>query len=341
MYFIQGFLCVKNSSNAIPFLKKLRNTSTEADATTLTILDKLMTTTKSMPTFKTKTKTLNTQPSPVLPSPIVKSSTDAQGPKDKYLVIGIPTVGRINVCYVINTLKELIAGLDEDDKNRILIIVFLADFMQQINDNIKEQIDITFPRESNRLIQCIVAPRAFYPARFDLVTPFGGNSEAKTYWIGKQSLDFAFLWQYCYKLGYRFYLHLEDDVSAQPGYFKIIKEFIHKHQSKNWSMLEFGDQGSIGLLYRSSHLHRLHKFSYIFAWSYPINILIRQFNDFHLHGNSLWSKLNPPLFRHVGIISSFQSQKFKRQTNSFYQNSSFPPVDVIGPGHRKPNRQSK
>lgn len=333
--FISDPLCpVKHHSTTYPYKENVSIKTTKVSTTSPT-KNMLRIAEYGAITVTNQVTPANLAAKPTVPLPNIKFiGTDpvvtyAQHLKEKFLLIGIPTIGRININYLIDTLKGLIEGLDEDDKSRILIIVFMADFNQDVNNYMKELIEVTFPRHVNKIIHCIRAPRSFYPKNMDF-PPLWEHGILKTNWLGKQSLDYAFLWEYCYKWGFKYYLHLEDDVQSQHGYFKKIERFVNKHQSKNWSVLELGDQGSIGMLYRSSHLRNLHKFTWIFSWFYPVSTLIRQFNEFHLYGNPEWAKLKPALFQHIGSVSSFQGQKSQKVNSQalFHQNFNFPP-DVL------------
>lgn len=146
-------------------------------------------------------------------------------------------------------------------------------------------------------------------------------------------MDYAFLFRYAKDLG-QYYLQIEDDVSTANGYLKKIKDFITKHEERKWSILEFGARGFIGMMYRCTDLERLSIFVKLYYWVSPIDLLFRQYNEFHLNGNPQWPRLNPPLFRHVGAFSSLDGQVRKLEDmkgstgRRIYKDSDNPPAKV-------------
>lgn len=224
-----------------------------------------------------------------------------------FLVVGVPSVKRDKANYLVQTLQELVNGLDESEKEEVLILVFATDFDPTSVLSIVEDVSRKFSNElDSGLIRVIKAPHSFYPKLNKLPQLYGDTPE-RVRWRSKQCLDYAFLFRYAKDLG-RYYLQIEDDVSSSNGYLKKIKDFIKKHEERKWSILEFGARGFIGMMYRSSDLQRLSLFVKLYYWVSPIDLLFRQFNEFHLNGNPQWPRLRPPIFRHVGAFSSLDGQ---------------------------------
>ena len=71
-----------------------------------------------------------------------------------------------------------------------------------------------------------------------------------------------------------YYIQLEDDVIAAPGFVPAIKDYIYKQKS-HWAVLEFSELGFIGKLFRSTDLPKLTKFMMTFYEEQPIDWLIR------------------------------------------------------------------
>jgi alpha-1,3-mannosylglycoprotein beta-1,4-N-acetylglucosaminyltransferase C len=121
-------------------------------------------------------------------------------------------------------------------------------------------------------------------------------------------------------------------VSISKGYLKKMKSFISSNQHRKWSILEFGARGFIGMMYRTDDLGRLSAFVKMYHWVFPIDILFRHFNDFHLDGNPSWLRRQPPLFRHIGTFSSLHGQVRQLEdievTQRIYKDSSNPDANI-------------
>lgn len=248
-----------------------------------------------------------------------------------FLVVGVPTRKRPKASYLVQTLRELIEGLDDNEKNEVVIVVLITDFDPYSILSVQNEILNAFLKEiSSGLLQVIRAPKSFYPS-LDKLPPLWRDKPDRIRWRSKQCLDYAFLFNYSKDLG-QYYLQVEDDVSTVKGYLKEIKGFIVANQNRSWSMLEFGSRGFIGMMYRTSELGHLATFVKMYFWVFPIDILYRQFNDFHLYGNPDWLKYRPPLFLHVGVFSSLDGQVRNLEdietSHRMYRDSSNPPAKV-------------
>ena len=227
-----------------------------------------------------------------------------------YLVIGIPTAHRKKAQYLTDSLEDLVRGLNESEKRQVVVIVFATDFEEELREAVVNSVARNFRKElQSGLIQVVEAPASSYPPLTN-IPPLWKDKPDRIRWRSKQCIDYAILFQYCSKLG-NFYLQLEDDISVDVGYLKVIKSFIEYNKNKTWSVLEFGARGFIGILYRASSLKRLSKFVQMYYWIWPVDILFRHFNDFNLHGNPSSARLNKTLFRHVGSYSSLEGQTRK------------------------------
>ncbi|XP_065655100.1 alpha-1,3-mannosyl-glycoprotein 4-beta-N-acetylglucosaminyltransferase A-like [Hydra vulgaris] len=223
--------------------------------------------------------------------------------KKSFLVMGVPTVYREKGFYIINTLQSLVNNLDKKDWDKVVIVVFVADFHQDYFQKVINHVKSNFSEEvSAGLIQVIQPSAFFYPSMKNIPTLYG-DSITRTIWRSKSIFYYAFLFYYCADLA-QFYIQLEDDIIAEENYLDKISEFIKN--SEDWTILEFGARGFIGMTYRSEHLKLLSKFVRFAYWTMPVDWIFRYFNDLFLNGKS--HKTKSPIFKHVGQFSSLDGQ---------------------------------
>lgn len=134
-----------------------------------------------------------------------------------------------------------------------------------------------------------------------------GDKPERVKWRSKQSLDYSYLYYYCKDMA-DYFVQLEDDIDAVPGYIKKMKAFIKLNSKNRWSVLEFGSRGFIGMTYRGEHLASLAKFVRFFYWLMPVDWLFRHYNDMYLYHRSKRYVLRPSIFKHVGKFSSLVGQ---------------------------------
>lgn len=226
------------------------------------------------------------------------------------IVIGIPTVMRITSHYLSSTLKHLVDYLSHNETKQCHIVVFSADFNESENQKIAQFIKTKFKKEIDAgLIEVIKPDKTYYPKLTGLPSLWKDKPD-RIFWRSKQCVDYSLLFAYCRYLG-KYYLQLEDDITVAPGYFNQIKNFIQAQGSTNWSNLEFGTTGFIGMLFKTKDLGRLALFVKMYYWVFPVDILFRHFNDVHLSGNKAHDVYSPPLFHHIGIESSLKGQTRK------------------------------
>ena len=231
-------------------------------------------------------------------------------PFSAFSVFGIPTVSRTKAYYIIDTVKTLIQNLSENEKNEVVIVIFIA---EQNNDYINKVIDDVTKEfkgdVENGLIQVITADPSYYP-NLNALPRLYGDSKDRVKWRSKQSLDYSFLYYYCIGIG-EYFVQLEDDIIAVENYLQKMKTFIGINKDKDWSVLEFGARGFIGMTYKGEVLSSLAKFVRFSYWVMPVDWLFRVYNDIYLHGNPVKFKLKPPIFKHIGKFSSLDGQTRK------------------------------
>ena len=158
-------------------------------------------------------------------------------------VIGIPTVKRDKQSYLIETIKSLIDNLNNDDLERLLIVIFIAEpFDIEYVRTTAHQLEKLYDKYiENGLIEIISPPIEFYPD-FDKLKLSLNDDKQRVKWRTKQNYDFTYLMMYSSIRG-KYYIQLEDDVVTKPGYIHIIETFINRQQNQEWFMLEYSSLG--------------------------------------------------------------------------------------------------
>ena len=157
------------------------------------------------------------------------------------------------------------------------------------------------------MIQVVTPNPGYYPRSYDKLPRMFGDKANRVKWRSKQSLDYSYLYYYCKDMA-DYFVQLEDDITAEPGYINKMKNYIKLNSDKRWSVLEFGSRGFIGMTYRGEHLASLAKFVRFFYWLMPVDWLFRHYNDMYLYHRSKRFILRPFIFKHVGKYSSLVGQ---------------------------------
>ncbi|EJW83186.1 MGAT4B protein [Wuchereria bancrofti] len=247
------------------------------------------------------------------------------------LVIGIPTVARLNQSYLIPTLQSLIGGMASSEIKMVTIIVLISDSKGPNSSFVKYQctsLQSEFPFELNSgLLTVIVPPNEWYSDLYS-VTPTFNDSPERMYWRTKQNLDYMYLMLYSQQRG-EYYLQLEDDVLAKPGYVSRIKKFIDGRMTDDWLMLEFSSLGFIGKLFRTSDLTLLLQFIAMFHKQKPVDWLLDLlFVNRYCHPEKSAKhcaeitkqhriRHRPSLFQHIGVHSSLAGKVQKLREKDF------------------------
>lgn len=239
--------------------------------------------------------------------------------RNSSIVIGIPTVQRDQKSYLIDTLKNLLENMSEDEKRVVTIVVFIAEPGFNAGRLITQEILSTFPEHCDSgLIEIISPPSNYYPDFQNLPITLNDSID-RIIWRSKQNLDYAFLMNYAAERS-GFYLQLEDDVVAKPGFVSSIKQFIDENSAENWLVLEFSELGFIGKLFRSSDLQDLATFFKLFFNYKPCDWLLPYFiSTRYCTGESgddscllihamLKIRRDTSLFQHVGTVSSLKGK---------------------------------
>ncbi len=203
------------------------------------------------------------------------------------------------------TLHSLVDETSLREKSETVVVIFLADFDTQYNENVVRNLTSSFLKYIDMgFFQIIQAAREFYPPLTGLKRNFK-DKPARVSWRSKQVIDFAFMFLYSQNIS-QYYMQLEDDVICAPNFVPQIKQYI-VHQRKHWAVLEFSELGFIGKLFKSTDLKKLAQFMMTFYEEQPVDWLIRYYRMAMAQHQILLRK--PTLFQHVGQLSSFDISK--------------------------------
>lgn len=227
-----------------------------------------------------------------------------------FLTIGIPTVQRVfknkTVSYLVETLNSLFTGISEEDLVDVLIVIFLADTEEAPREEVKSVLRSKFMKYLDmNLIHVIAAPASFYP-QLEGLTQTLKDSPERMYWRSKQSMDYAFIFHYCQGLS-QYYLHLEDDVTAEPNYMRQIRDFVARQGDAKWDVLTFSGWGFIGKLFQDKDLRKFARYITMFYNEMPVDWLLYLYSELQAGQSILGDKEHKgdsELFHHIGHQSS-------------------------------------
>lgn len=201
--------------------------------------------------------------------------------------------------------------MSEEEEEEVLIVIMIS---SSENKEYKEKVISDVERNFQEAIEkgniiVIEPPKQYYPNLKNVPRLYNDPME-RVEWRSRQAIDYSFLFYFSIDFG-KYFIQLEDDIEAVENFYEKMDELIEKHKNKEWSVIEFGSRGFIGMMYRNKHLLPLSKFTRFFYWVMPVDWLFRAFNDIVLFGNSREFKSLSPLFKHVGQHSSLNGQ-FRR-----------------------------
>lgn len=272
------------------------------------------------------------------------------------IVLGIPTVKRDKQSYLLETVDNLIANMDEDEQNETMIVIFIGETDHEYVTQVANSINTRFPTFIESGFIEIIAPAASYYPDMHRLRQTLNDSVERVKWRSKQNLDFAYLMAYTQPKG-AFYVQLEDDILTKKGFVSIIKNFaLEKTASKEhsqWFVLDFCQLGFIGKMFKSADLPWLITFFQMFYNEKPVDWLL-----YHLiytkvcsvekdaktckqEISKLWIHYKPSLFQHIGTTSSLKGkvQKLKDKQfgkiPTFYPHNNPPAVVKTGIQHYK------
>eukprot|EP01116_Phalansterium_solitarium_P010883 TRINITY_DN2632_c0_g1_i2.p1 TRINITY_DN2632_c0_g1~~TRINITY_DN2632_c0_g1_i2.p1 ORF type:complete len:458 (+),score=56.48 TRINITY_DN2632_c0_g1_i2:199-1374(+) len=246
-------------------------------------------------------------------------------------VVGIPVVMREidspagpqpGPIYVLETISEILRGVDAEQRKRLKIVLLLAEPNEAHLARLRSEIEGQFLGDINSgLIDLIVPPKGLY-LRLDDPCKLArnwGDSLLRVLWRSKQVLDTAYLMDYARFKG-DYYLHLEDDTpprNDRPWLRELEDWVVSKFKYRDdWGILKFFNCGSrgdaqvdpeykiggmIGLLFRSSSLEKLVPYLRENFDQEPIDWMVGSFTQ---KSNLKIVVHQPELVNHVGTVST-------------------------------------
>ena len=163
------------------------------------------------------------------------------------------------------------------------------------------------------------------------------DEEQRVRWRAKQSLDFAFLMEYCRYFG-EFYVQMEDDIAVSPRYLTDMVWWLREYfyRRGDWLTLSYYTSesykdrqeyspkqfyGFIGHLIRTEDLGKLAAFIRKNYDESPVDWLMADYIMKVVPTRKLYAH-SPSLFQHVGLISSLQGKMQLLRAANFDSGSS-------------------
>ena len=230
-----------------------------------------------------------------------------------FITIGIPTVFRQHAGnnYLKGTIASLLENCNQQDRQRIIIFVFLADLDIDKRLTMKSYIRREYSEHlASGLIVIFEVRREAYPPLQGLKQNFKDEPRRVT-WRSKQVCDFAFMFYVARNLS-QYYVQIEDDVVAAKDYVPKMDTFI-KSIKKPWVTLLVSELGFIGKVYNSKTLEPLARFLIMFYSEMPVDFLYIQFAKLLTYPDM--PLLKPTLFQHMGEYSSLILSKKQKINN--------------------------
>lgn len=272
------------------------------------------------------------------------------------IVLGIPTVKREKQSYLVETVDNLIANMDEEEQNDTMIVIFIGesdlDYVLHVANSINTRFSTSI---ESGFIEIISPTASYYPDMTKLRLTLNDSSE-RVKWRSKQNLDFVYLMAYAQPKG-AFYVQLEDDILTKKGFITIMKNFALEKTAKKeevqWFVLDFCQLGFIGKMFKSADLPWLITFFQMFYNDKPVdwllsNLIFTKVCSIEKDGKSckqdmskLWIHYKPSLFQHIGTTSSLKGKVQKLKDRQFgkipayYPHRNPPAVVKTGIQHYK------
>lgn len=242
-----------------------------------------------------------------------------------------------NTTYIFSTIDSLLDNANSTQKEQIVIIILLADFVQASRQKLSNALFRRYEEHfESGLIRTIQAPRDFYPDLEHLKITYH-HPMLRVKWRSKQNYDFAYLMLYSRNVA-QYYLQLEDDVTTVPNYIGLMEDFMTRY--KIFTCLEFSELGFIAKLFHSEDLEKLAKMLMLFYNEQPNDVTYLHFNELMLQFRRIVRR--PTLFQHHGYYSSL-SIKRRNATDMFFMgndpNFTLPVMRRASKGIRGPEAE--
>ncbi|XP_063294019.1 alpha-1,3-mannosyl-glycoprotein 4-beta-N-acetylglucosaminyltransferase C-like [Pelobates fuscus] len=223
----------------------------------------------------------------------------------RFFTIGISSVKRKKENYLLNTIHSIFNHSSPEELDQLLVVVYLANTKYTLNKKTSDELHLRFHTDidAGRLIVISSLPNA-YPTLEGLKRNYNDSPE-RVKFRSKQNIDYAFLVNFCANLS-NYYIMLEDDVTCSKNFLTSIKGHVDA-QKASWTTITFSNLGYIGKLYHNADLSKLARFLLLFYDEMPCDWLLDLFFKSKAQKEILRAK--PSLFQHMGMFSSFQSNR--------------------------------
>ena len=223
-----------------------------------------------------------------------------------FLTIALPTTSTRKESYLLQTLDSVILGLPDKVGNEVQIVILNADCSK------KESNEIRHVRTKFSSLLQNHTLRIIHRADTDITT----SNDSYLEWRAKQCLDYAYLMSSCIRSS-EYYLHLEDDVICASNYYEKIKAFISKSKDTQWSSIRFCDLGFIGILFKTTDLHKMIALCKAYHDELPVDWLLDAYQLMKLRAGKQALSYSESLFQHIGYHSSLAGKVQKLKADSF------------------------
>ncbi|ALC44455.1 CG17173 [Drosophila busckii] len=255
-------------------------------------------------------------------------------------VLGVPTVPRPGVSYLLGTLQQLVEKTNSQQRRDCLIVVYIGDTRTEVVQNVTQQLRDKFERYMTEgLIDILRVPQNYYPDFEALFVTLNDEPE-RAHWRTKQNLDLMYLMSYARSRG-NYYLQLEDDLKINNNFLDYINKFtalqteFRLAEHREWIILSFSELGFIGKLFRTVELYDYLEYLKLFYNDQPMDWLMQSYvmlhscrwdslckqSCSHQYSNYLISA-GQSQFQHVGLKSSLPAKVQTLKDRKFDKNSA-------------------
>ncbi|XP_061591538.1 alpha-1,3-mannosyl-glycoprotein 4-beta-N-acetylglucosaminyltransferase C-like [Cololabis saira] len=246
----------------------------------------------------------------------------------RFLTVGLSSVKRTKGSYLVPTLRSLFSQSSPEERSSMVVVVLLAEFDVTWRSSTVSEIKTAFaPELEQGQLVVIHVPEDWYPPLTGIKRNYNDAPERVSF-RSKQNVDYSFLIYYSAGLG-KYYLQVEDDISAAKNFLTTIKKRIEEQNAKkpNWAVLEFSYLGYIGKLYKSTQIPLLARFLFLFYQEMPCDWLMSHFREAMTQKEQILFK--PSLFQHMGTFSSFKGTHNKLKDQFFEEGVYSNPSAVV------------
>lgn len=246
------------------------------------------------------------------------------------IVMGLTTVSRTKHNYVHETLLSLLENMNDSEREKAIILLWNGNSPTSEHKELVSALgnDPILVRAQEKGILVVTGRETPYPQLSGPLKQNFGDSMQRIMWRSKQALDFASVMEYAVELQkdfsnpIPFYLQLEDDIIASPGFVTRILNRVHEYEGSgtSWSMLSFycphpiadGHRleagqfyGFIGQLFRMTDLPSIANYFTVNFDDRPVDWLMK---DYIVERKGRILVHSPSLFQHVGHHSSLEGK---------------------------------